>query len=152
MDSISKKIDIKNDWGYHRLFGTQQPQKNNIIVFNSPENEQILLVKRIAMIFHKNDTIIIDADNYKLAKSMVSQEGHRLTMIDSIVYINNIPKPCYVFEQNHYFLLGDNESNSRDSRFWGCIPEEAIVGKINRVLFSRQDSIYRMDRVFHKIQ
>ena len=55
---------------------------------------------------------------------------------DSAVYMNNQPIPYYQFQHNYYFMAGDKCENSQDSRYWGLLPEEYIVGKAWIVLKS----------------
>ena len=50
-----RKTDAKNNWGYHRLPGFKTPKVNDNVVFNSPENEATLLVKRITEIKSEHD-------------------------------------------------------------------------------------------------
>lgn len=58
----------------------------------------------------------------------------------------------FTFSKNYYYTLGDNRSNSSDSRFWGLLPEDHIVGKASLVLMSRDsEGNYRGDRWFKSI-
>ena len=60
----------------------------------------------------------------------------------------------YRFEKNYYFVSGDNMANSQDSRYWGMLPEEYIVGKAIRIWNSKEkytDKI-RWERIFMKIK
>lgn len=63
-------------------------------------------------------------------------ENVEIALVDSIFFVDNQLIKNYVFKQNYYFVLGDNRGNSLDSRFWGFVPEDHIVGKAVFTLFS----------------
>jgi len=64
-----------------------------------------------------------------------------------IFYLNGQPVTTYTFKQNYYFMMGDNRHNSNDSRYWGFVPEENIVGKALIVLFSNEQNGFRWSRI-----
>ncbi len=60
-------------------------------------------------------------------------------VIDRKLYINGYETTTYAFQQDYFFMMGDNRHNSEDSRAWGFVPEDHVVGKPVMVLFSSKD-------------
>ncbi|MHA7878055.1 MAG: signal peptidase I [Bacteroidota bacterium] len=64
-------------------------------------------------------------------------EGHKDVHIDhDQLWIDGKPVAAYTFKQDYYFMMGDNRHNSEDTRFWGFVPQDHIVGKAVFILFS----------------
>ncbi len=57
-------------------------------------------------------------------------------MKDGKFYLNGQPVTSYTFKMNYYWMMGDNRHGSQDSRFWGFVPEDRIVGKAWMIWFS----------------
>ena len=82
-------------------------------------------------------TLQLNAENYSLYERAIrNYEGNKLELHDGIIYINDVPSTEYTFKMDYYMMLGDNRDNSADSRYWGFVPEDHIIGKPVLVLIS----------------
>lgn len=76
------------------------------------------------------DKVRMNRTNFCLYKKLIEWEQKgKLAYKESSVYLNNNKIDSYCFLKNYYFMAGDNGENSQDSRYWGMLPEEYIVGK-----------------------
>ncbi len=85
----------------------------------------------------KGVTVLLNYTNIWLYKRIIDVYEHNtLVICDSGIFINNKRANTYTFKMNYYFMLGDNRQNSIDSMWWGFVPEDHIIGKAVRILFS----------------
>ncbi len=101
------------------------------------------------------DTILLNAKNWDAYSDIIKiHEGHNARKLNENTFeIDGTVVSEYVFKQNYYFVMGDNRDSSLDSRAWGFVPEDHLVGKALFVYFSwnpAKDRI-RSERFFTRI-
>ena len=76
-------------------------------------------------------------------------EHHALMVNDEGIFIDGKKADTYTIEQDYFMLMGDNRHHSADSRFWGFVPEDHVVGEAVFVWFSKDPYTgIRWDRIF----
>lgn len=124
-----------------------KPEHDDIVVFEYPLNPKVDYIKRVIGV--PGDVIeikdkIVYRNGEKLEPDYVRyEEGHHLAIAD------NVEK--FTVPEGFYFMMGDNRDNSADSRFWGYVKEDAIVGKAFIIYWSWGENGPRFSRLFNLI-
>ena len=101
----------------------------------------------------KGATVTLTMENLPLYRRIIEQyEGHTLATEGEQIIIDGEPTTQYTFAMDYYFMMGDNRHNSADSRYWGFVPEDHIVGKALCMAFSKGEDGIRWNRLFKKIE
>tara|TARA_B100000902_G_scaffold38951_1_gene46336 strand:+ start:2515 stop:3768 length:1254 start_codon:yes stop_codon:yes gene_type:complete len=106
----------------------------------------------------KGATIKLSINNLPLYKDIIERyEKNKLEIKKEKILINNKETTFYTFKMNYYWMMGDNRHNSADSRMWGFVPENHIVGKALFIWMSWDKNAkgfkkIRWDRLFTSVK
>jgi signal peptidase I len=105
----------------------------------------------------KGKTVQLTIDNLPLYNRIISvYEGNKLEVNGTEIKINGAVATSYTFKMDYYWMMGDNRHNSADSRYWGFVPEDHVVGKAKFIWLSMdKDKSFpakiRVKRMFRSI-
>ncbi len=83
------------------------------------------------------DTLSLNRKEFTFVRDIIEHEGHNARLDNNgQILIDGVRREYYIVDKNYYFMLGDNRDNSYDSRFWGFVPEDLIIGKAMMIYWS----------------
>jgi signal peptidase I len=106
----------------------------------------------------KGVTVKLDTSNLCLYERIIEvYEENDLRIDGGTIYINGTPSSDYTFKMDYYWMMGDNRHNSADSRYWGFVPEDHVVGKPKFIWLSLDKEAtglkkVRLGRMFMKVR
>ena len=100
----------------------------------------------------KGETLVLTPQNIAAYRRVIQvYEGNTLEEKNGKYFINGKETTGYTFKMDYFWMMGDNRHNSQDSRFWGFVPEDHVVGKASLIWFSWQNGP-RWNRLFRSIK
>lgn len=181
--SYGIKMPIGDGW----LLKYKEPKRGDIIVFRYPENRDVFFIKRLVglpgdKITVQNGQISIndkpwvisplqkeiynDEDDFNYFLETMPEEvsvdgGGHLMRLSSHEHVDPVEKE-FVVPAKSYFVMGDNRDQSHDSRFWGFVDQNYLIGRASYIWLSCEDTIptapmvcdplkLRVDRIFKKV-
>jgi len=136
---------LRSPLGYYKLIDLGSPERGDVIVFRYPEDPQIDYIKRVVAvpgdkIAYKDKVVYLNDEPVKVKQlgryakdpryvELQEELGEVTHNILTVPDVNMSPPFEVVVPEGHYFVLGDNRDNSRDSRYWGFVPDANLKGR-----------------------
>lgn len=146
-----EKLQLKLSPGY-TLSDFIMPVENNLYPYYdsslhwSQDNYGPLWIPK------KGVTIPLTPDNIiRYKRCIEAYEENKLELVNGKVMLNGKETSTYTFKMDYFWLMGDNRHNSLDSRYWGFVPEDHVVGKASLIWFSWEKGP-RWKRLFNWIK
>ncbi|UOG94030.1 MAG: signal peptidase I [Candidatus Thiothrix sulfatifontis] len=147
------------DKRYNRIGATHAVQRGDIAIFIYPDSRNTYFIKRIIGL--PGDKVKIKgadvAINGKSLRQQTTTSAHGLLVTETSgertwqVFWNNqqaqLPQTDLTVPHGQVFVMGDNRTDSNDSRFFGTVPLQDVVGKARQIWFSAEGNTIRWERI-----
>ncbi|MEW5800090.1 MAG: signal peptidase I [Bacteroidota bacterium] len=151
---VNEVLPLQHQFLVKRCIGlpgdTVEIANANLIVngFRSPNSfSQFDTVPFSAVVPYKGMKIGIDSTTIKQWSIFIQREGNTVAVDREKISIGGSETSEYTVRNNYYFVVGDNAKNSYDSRHWGFVPEENVVGKAMMIYWSKGENGIRWERI-----
>lgn len=147
----------------YKIIKNNKPTYGDVVVFQYPQDKNINYIKRVIAlpgdyIEYLNKTIYVNGEKYiqnnasedlisaeDLGDNLIMNENNRQVKYNILKNNNRGQDFSYTVPKETYFVLGDNRDNSNDSRYWGPVPEENLIGKAFFIwMYWNTDNSYSM--------
>jgi signal peptidase I len=149
-----------------KILETGSPERGDVVVFRLPQDPSVNYIKRVIGL--PGDTVVLERQRLTINGELVQLERSLDASPATPVYVEtlndraheilimnsySVKDDVYEVPEGHYFVMGDNRDNSKDSRFIEAIPESHLVGEAVRVWMHMDGLTWpRWDRIGTKIQ
>ncbi len=136
---------LRTPVGNIKFFDVSDPQRGDVVVFKYPKNPSVYYIKRVVglpgdKIVYKDKILYINGEpQYQtLVAQIPPTNPQRLLISETLGEVQHqinrdvsarVMNGAWVVPEGHYFMMGDNRDNSNDSRYWGFVSDELLVGK-----------------------
>ncbi|MCC7004865.1 signal peptidase I [Candidatus Nomurabacteria bacterium] len=103
----------------------EEPKRGDIVVFKYPKDEKVDFIKRIIGL--PGDEVLVKGQNVSIKNASSTIE---IKLNEPYVIYNNDSDTDTVLGRDQYFVMGDNRANSLDSRAWGPVSKDLIIGRV----------------------
>lgn len=104
-------------------YRTHEPERGDVIIFRFPLNPKDFYIKRVIGL--PNETVTIQGSDIYIQE----EENEALKLNEPYITFHSNNNITVTLDEDEYFVMGDNRPNSSDSRHWGVLPKEFIVGR-----------------------
>lgn len=122
---------------HHQLFSRATPKRGDLVVFELPENPSVIYLKRVIglpgdfITYHDKQLTVTSRDNREIyLQNSVILDKKVPTREDNMFKQPGMKQAEWVVPAGHYFVMGDNRDHSQDSRYWGFLPHQNLIGKV----------------------
>jgi signal peptidase I len=84
----------------------------------------------------RGDDIVLNSNNIDQWRAFITREGHQIQVLSDSIIIDGSVASKYQVQQDYYFVVGDNRDNSMDSRYWGFVPDDHLIGEALLIYWS----------------
>lgn len=116
-----------------RAYDTDTPKRFDLVVFHPPQEASNATGNDQSDVIYCKRVLGLSEEKIEIKENVVYIDSVKITLPDGLNYTTQGPKTKIELGQDEYFLVGDNSTNSFDSRYWGPVTPDLILGKVTKI-------------------